>query len=566
MLSLSLALQLTASAVAGGPGEADSLRTLREARRAQQRFEMVRRSNLPFSNTSASRPCEARIGRFCYWEDDDRSHPAERPAVTSERESLLAFLTEAAASRPHDGWIAGQAVRYLIDANRLDDARRIAGACRGERWWCASLAGLAAHVDGDFTTSNAAFDDVLAAMPPDAACRWRDISPLLEEPHRRSYARLSCVQRRDREDRFWLLSKPLYVLPANDLRSEHFARRVMSRLEEDARGAYDVTWGEDVDELLVRYGWPTSWSRVRESQLGAPGFARIVGHEPVPNWQFAVSGRALDAPLVDVRPDDWRLRPPAATSRYAARYARTFRDLDHQLARFRKGDSTTLVAAVDVGDAAVAGSADAVLAVASFMSPAAEPLIAVAPVRGGRGVVRSTVAGSPQLVGVELFAIDTKAARRARYGLGALPAGGRIATSDILIHAPAELPPKTLDAASPLALGTTQLDAAVHSLVGVYWESYGLAAGGETAEVVLALERTDISWLQRAASRVRRGSSARPLHIRWQEVYGLHSDEPGRSLTLELSGITPGRYLLSVTVAGRDRSTSTSELLIRVSR
>ena len=42
-------------------------------------------------------------------------------------------------------WIAGQRVRYLLEAGDEDGAVAAARACRAERWWCAALEGLALH-------------------------------------------------------------------------------------------------------------------------------------------------------------------------------------------------------------------------------------------------------------------------------------------------------------------------------------------------------------------------------------------------------------------------------------
>ena len=62
-------------------GAADSVATLRSAKRAQADFEARRRSLLPEVGTSGGR-CDAIIGRFCYWVDDGAEHPAE-PAILS---------------------------------------------------------------------------------------------------------------------------------------------------------------------------------------------------------------------------------------------------------------------------------------------------------------------------------------------------------------------------------------------------------------------------------------------------------------------------------------------------
>src|SRR3989454_12816547 len=94
----------------------DSLTTLRAARRAQATFEAIRRQHLPYGSGHAGGPCDLRIGRFCYWYDDDRSPPEHPPAepqpIRNARATLLAALDDAGARLPGDEWIAGQRVRY----------------------------------------------------------------------------------------------------------------------------------------------------------------------------------------------------------------------------------------------------------------------------------------------------------------------------------------------------------------------------------------------------------------------------------------------------------------------
>src|SRR5439155_18255515 len=119
-------------------------RLLRGARGAQVRFESVRRMLLPRDRSydGGSRVCDARIGRFCYWYDSSESTVVPEPArIVDARAKLLVVLDSAATAQPSEPWIAGQRVRYLIEAGRLEDAAAAARACRAQRWWCSSLEG-----------------------------------------------------------------------------------------------------------------------------------------------------------------------------------------------------------------------------------------------------------------------------------------------------------------------------------------------------------------------------------------------------------------------------------------
>ena len=168
--------------------------------------------------------------------------------------------------------------------------------------WCMALAGLASHSAGAYDAADSAYDAALAAMPVDQRCKWTDISMLVDGEPGKRYRRLACAERRDFERKFWWLSQPLYAVSGNDLRTAFFARRTMSRLEQQARSAYNLSWGSDVEELLMRFGWPTWWTRDNPSSIASPGPPAIVGHEPSPSFFFHPSSRLLERSPVDTIP------------------------------------------------------------------------------------------------------------------------------------------------------------------------------------------------------------------------------------------------------------------------
>src|SRR5207245_2178558 len=137
----------------------DSLTTLRAARRAQATFESIRQQHLPYGSGHPSGPCDLRIGRFCYWYDEgDREHAESEPgSIREARTTLLGALGDAGAHLPGDAWIAGQRIRYLVEAGRVRAAVAAARECRTEGWWCAALLGLALHAAADFAGADSAF-------------------------------------------------------------------------------------------------------------------------------------------------------------------------------------------------------------------------------------------------------------------------------------------------------------------------------------------------------------------------------------------------------------------------
>src|SRR5580765_2020155 len=290
----------------GATSPADSQRVLKDARSAQVNFERTRRANLPLDNGGSSGRCDVRVGRFCYWWDDGEfPPPPELPKTKTARAALIARLTQAAHRVSGDGWIAGQRVRYLVEDDRAQEGADAARECRAEVDWCAALAGYAYHAAGEFRRADSAFSAALAAMTERERCRWTDISVLLEGDARKRYDRLQCADRGQFEARFWALSRPLYLLPANDLRTEHFARLTMARLIRMSGYARDIAWGDDSEELLMRYGWETGWTRSPPS-IGSPLDVHVVGHEPTPAFDFVPSTDALTIPNSAVA-SDWEI-------------------------------------------------------------------------------------------------------------------------------------------------------------------------------------------------------------------------------------------------------------------
>src|SRR5690606_7991534 len=150
--------------------------------------------------------------------------PEEKEEVVAARERLLETLGRAARLIPGDRWVAGQWVRYLVEAGRFAEARAAAGACRSEGWWCDALRGFAAHHDGDPAADDAAYSRMLGRMPEETRREWSDLSDILDPRTLRRYRRLRGPDRAAFEERFWTLADPLLQTRGNDVRSEHLSR------------------------------------------------------------------------------------------------------------------------------------------------------------------------------------------------------------------------------------------------------------------------------------------------------------------------------------------------------
>jgi hypothetical protein len=453
-----------------------------------------------------------------------------------------------------DWWVAGQRVRYLTEAQRPDDAVAAARDCRSpEPGWCDALLGYALHKRGDYVQSDSAFSVALERMPPRERERWTDLSPLLDHGATRAYRRLEAQERADFETRFWWLADPLYIVPGNDRRTEHFSRHVLDRLQDRARQTEGLAWGSDLRELLLRYGWPVGWERIR------PRTPSVGRGDPVSILTRYTPGRRyLDPALHFVHephaiPDGgWDLNVRGARTGYAPAYASPIEKLQYQLGSFRRGDSVVVVAALRLSPDSLGTRHDADAALVHWPAADAAPHI----VRGRAGTRPATLSlklsAEPTLLSLETLAPDERRAARARFGLHLEPPPAHgLAVSDLLLLDSPDVLPDSLAAAIPLTRPSSE--ARSRERLAIFWEVYGLSAGDLPLQVAVHLIDENVSALRRAAIRARLLRQPTPLTVHWLEA----PDEPDaihpRTLTVELPELAPGAYTLQLTLTARGR-------------
>lgn len=257
----------------GGPGvfPDDSLRRAAgDARSAAYRYERLLVSTAP--HHYGGRPgdrCDERIGRFCFWHrtpgTPGRPILPDPPEVVAAREAAIHAFRRWFTLAPDNGAVVGPLVRYLIESERASEA---AAAARAHVWArdddAESLLflGLALHYSGDFQAAEETFDRARATMPEDERRRLDDVSVLLERAESSYYRRLPDEERAAYERAFWALSDTWYLEPGNERRSGHYARHAWSRIHAMApRVDGRLRWGQDHDEILIRYGLPTGRAR-----------------------------------------------------------------------------------------------------------------------------------------------------------------------------------------------------------------------------------------------------------------------------------------------------------------
>lgn len=554
--------QQTARAVLGA--QPDSARVLRAARAAQAEFERVRYRNFPWteSYTGGGGACDENVGRFCIWHDDtDRNWepPPERDAVKRERAELIAALDSAAAASPGDAWIAGQRVRYLVEAGRAADAVRAADACRAERWWCLALRGYAFHFAPDYLAAAGAFAAAIEAMPPPERREWESLAPAVTDEDATALRRMDPAARAAAVRRLWWLADPFWMQPGNDRLTEHYARLVADRFQDRARTSEGLFWADDLREILVRWGQPSGWERVHP-RLGQLDGGLVTHYAP--SFEF-IPTLAMGRDPFAIRAAEWKTEEKSAHSAYAPPGVRHLGPLPHQLAVFRRDGRAEVVAAFAMKPDSL--PANPVLdAGAVLMRDAdAPPVAQTARVSGTRGVLRLSADPAQAVVSIEAREPISRRAARARFGVDmrrAADAG--LAISDVLLLDRPDARPASLDEAAPLARGTTEL--APGDRVALYWEVYGLS-GADSVTFSVALARRPPGAARRAVESIGLSRAATPVRMRWVEEPPT-TEVLARSLAIALPRVSPGDYVLEVDVRTRAGATASTRRELTVKR
>jgi len=541
-----------------GVTPADSVAARRAAVRAQRQFELSRRHTMRVQYIGSGQTCDARIGRFCQWNDDNATLPRDPDAVHDARRTLIDALERAAIRSPNDGWITGQRVRYLIEAGRNAEAVSAADSCNGIDWWCHGLRGLALHELPASMSSDSAFVMALASMPPSERCRWTDLSALLTPAQRKRYGKVGCSSNEPLLATVWWLADPLHSIPGNQRQAEHYARHMMNLLLEGSPTGYGTTWGNDLRELVIRYGWVRVWTR-QSSTSTDPFSTSSSGHEATPSYHFLPDAPRLDS-LTALGDSAWSVRARPSAERYSPGLVPRFSQLVPQVAVFRRGDSAMVLAAYDIsGDTSWTDSTtDAALV---LTRDASTRLQGIGPGRQ-YGWTNAFFDGSPHLLSLELF--DLKKGRAAFHRtVVSLPPkkAGEVSVSDLLLFDPASLRGGPNPEAFPKALGS--LSVLRRQPLGLYWEMYGLARADSALPVSLTLTRTGDGALKRFVRSIGLGAASTPLTIAWRD-FPSEGAVITRSVSLDLSQVPRGRYVLRMEIKPPGRSVVSTSRLIQL--
>ena len=578
----------------------DSVALHEEAKEAQARFERFRESRIPPELGGFGGGCDEIVGRFClrFESGEDESEwsvPEEPVEFGMARVRVLRELREIHDQIPRDSWILGQRVFYMGEVGDWPGAENLIRRCGGGNWWCTSLLGFVSHAQGDWNTASDLFALAVDQMPEGE--NFLSLALLLDPDALDVYE--SSSDQGAAEERLWLLSDPLYLVDGNDRMTEQYARAVLVRMRREAVNPYGVEWGDDVEELTLRYGAEKAWERRRALPSGQLQDTRsIVGRHHPKSQEFLPPDEALEDPA-QVAPGDWTLEQERPWTGYAPPYAPDLNALETQVARFRRADSLLVAGAfapeeedaetdsrrrtrnprvVDLRAQRNEARGDRQARTDPFRRPVEEPQPFLVeepepegPIQSGlflidtergtthqvlgegpRGVFQLQVPNGRYVVGIEAFSADAKQAWRDRHGLwqdSILP--GLAAVSDLLILEGGGEIPTSLDEALPTALPAVRIRAG--EALKVAWELYGLAIG-ESASVRIGVDQGGQGFIRRLGQFLRVLEPESPVVMTYEDAGPDVLGTVFRAVQLNFPDLEPGEYTLTVEIelSGRE--------------
>jgi hypothetical protein len=101
--------------------------------------------------------------------------------------------------------------------------------------------------------------------------------------------------------------------------------------------------------------------------------------------------------------------------------------------------------------------------------------------------------------------------------------------------------------------------------IGIFWETYGLAAAGEAVDIAVTIERIDRSWIRSARQALRLADQDTPLRMRWSDARAATGGIAPHAVSLDLTNLPAGRYrlTLALTPDGASAVSSSREIELR---
>lgn len=453
------------------------------------------------------------------------------------RPAIIGILDEAAERVPGDDWIAGHRVGMRVKQGMLPEAVAAAAECRATHWWCAALHGFALHESGLYPEAEEAFERALNSMPHDQLCAWRhDLVMVLSGDLATRFAGADCEERGEIETLVWWLADPLYLQPANDRRTEQFARMVGMRLHHEL-----IFPRECLDPHhagLLRRDWPDWWwsnAAPPPAVLPEDGVPDHDGFGFIPPAEVVRDPRSPETGV-------WGATRPRSLheERYNPHYGPFF-TLDQQTGFLARGDSLLVAAAANTATSGLDGARTVTAGIVLSRAPDDEPVMVVDDTAPGTHRFILTVPDDAWLISVEALASDHGAAR-ARFGHRLPERVGAFGLSDILLFDWDDDIGEQLDDVLPRMLGTTRLER--DRKVGIYWEMYGVDRDDDI-EITLRVTPHESGFLRRLGESLRLVGRRAAVGVEWQDQVG-RTDIVSRTLQVDLGSLSRGTYTLEV--------------------
>ena len=574
------------------PLREDSTHLRELAEEAQARFEKKHRQLLSYTLSGHGSSCTERIGRLCIWheEEDDWVPVPDSPDLVQARDLLLRELAEIGGQLPSDAWILGQRIRYLSEAGRWAEAVGLTQNCTvHERWWCSVLEGFSLHGTGLYEAALEAFRAGLASMIPEEAIKWQDPRVLLDG---RGSDVLDDTEKKDQgrvRSELWMLADPLYLVPGNDRESEHYARWTFSKISDRAESVWGMRWGDDLEEITVRYGWNRGWERSRP-QVGTSSTENtIIGHQLSGGKEFVPSGRVLEKSW-EAEPGSWILDEDDPRSSHVAAYAPDFFPGEAQVAVLHRGDSIVVAGAIRIPKV-LDGKSEIIVTTQVRGFPVEstdvvawpQPALLDGPERvglflvgrkdrfhevsreGSEGAFELTVPAGDYVVSVEAWSPTEGVAGRLRHGISADTIPHDLATlSDLILFDLGESLPQDFNVALPMMRPSNRLRA--NQRIALGWEMFGLGWRQEDVEFELSFYREGEGFFPRIGRWLGFGSREDPLRITWKEPGPSEAGPWFKSIQVTSPSVEPGLYIFRLEIATRGRETLVQTRVVEIFR
>ncbi len=564
---------------------------------AVETYERARRRHAPTDwYGGGGGHCDQYIGRMCLTlgEGTDWWFPEELPErMEEERARLLEALVAGHASIPGDGWVLGQIVRYLGEGGEWEFALPLLDPCPPiDATWCAALRGLALHGMGRYVDADAAFRAALDGMSIDRRREWLDPEELVDGDVRDRLRNLEGSERDAEIDRYWRLSDPFLLVPANDRLTEHLARRTMIGIRYGLDSAYRIRFRDDLTEVTLRYGWEVGWERRPGSVSMIGSDASVVGHQHPYSLPWVAPEEAVLDPATSTARDWTPQSERIPRSAYAPLYAPNVLP-DGEVLLLPRGRETIVLAAVALPEDTSwhAGHDHPPLPVlpAFTGTPATSGLFMVDV--DGRVVAedrrtfpmllgaqrediadhlpeprwhRVTVPAGDWVVSVEHLVPDLGRGARLRRGLRIperLP--DEPALSDLLLLPPAPEPATLDEALGGSALRTVRPG----DRFRVGWETWGLGRERESFEYSLTLVEQGGGIVDRVAGWLGLGGEDVAAELEWTELGPERLGAHFRTIEMGLpEDLDEGIWILRLELRAPGRSPLVAERELRVRR